>query len=135
MKYLKVLLPLLFLLVMPAYAQNYSSVTAISITDASGVPLVSGTICFQPVNAQLQVSGFTAGGGGVVSTQPACRTVTNGVMVPLTLAASNYSSPLGAQYEVTLTDDIANQVMNLGYAYVTGANFDLDRGASRKSAR
>ena len=101
--------------------------TANAITDASGSVLQSGTICFQPVNYQLLPTAFTAGGGGAVHSEPVCRTVTNGVMAGLTLAASNYTSPVGIQYKVTVTDDVANVPMFLGNAYITGTTFDLDQ--------
>lgn len=135
----RIFLPfLLFLISFPALAQNFVPVIASNVTDASGGPLRQGTICFQPVNAALQPTNFMAGGGGVVHSEPVCRAVNDGSMASLTLATSDHTSPVGIQYQVTVTDNIAGTRMGLGNVYVclsatdfthcqAGPSFDLDQ--------
>ncbi len=116
---------ILLLLSSSAFAQNFSPVVATKIEDASGNLLQSGTIYFQPVDAAYRPTNFMAGGGGTVHSAPVLRTVINGVMQgTLNIASSSYSSPMGIQYKVYVTDDVAGTTMMLGYAYICTTSGD-----------
>jgi hypothetical protein len=94
-------LPHLILLVLgffhyQAAAQNFSSVTATKIQNASGTLLVTGQLCFLGTDQNNIPISFQAGGGGQVYKRPVCTAVTNGVISGFQVANPGVTSPQGS---------------------------------------
>ncbi len=126
MKFIKLLRLALFtfcLIPIAAKAQSLVPVAATSIVDAGGNPLLSGTVCFQPVvssgSLAVPVSGFGIGGGGISHGRAVCATVTDGGMPTTNIASSAYTSPAGIQYQITVTDNTTQESWVLGIAYIS----------------
>jgi hypothetical protein len=127
-KYLALLILALSCFFAPAsQGQNFSTVTASKIQDASGSLLANGTISPLGVGANNQPISFEAGGGGQVITEAPIWTVTNGAIVGTkTLANSLYTNPVGVQYQFTITDSSTQNTTVLCCATVSGSTWSLD---------
>jgi hypothetical protein len=110
----------------PAFAQNTTAVSGSKIVDASGSALQSGTVCFQPMILNGPAAGFGIGGGGIAYGAPVCPTVTSGSIPTFNIASSAYTSPVGIQYQIRVTDDISGRSWILGTTPISGASWSLD---------
>lgn len=122
----------LLLSVLPAAAQNLTTVTATNITDFGNVKLVSGQICMLGTDANDVAIPVMVGGGGQVINREACATVVNGAITQAVgggtyqVANPANTSPSGILYRITITDQYGSQVRTLRKVQFSGAAFNLD---------
>ncbi|MDP9267248.1 MAG: hypothetical protein M3P27_02850 [Acidobacteriota bacterium] len=118
----------LALVCMPAFAQNFTAVTASNIQNAKGTPLPAGQVCFLGTNKLDVAVNFSAGGGGMVVTKPVCAGVTNGAIAGgFQVANPAETAPAGIYYHVTVKDTNTQQIIvNLKLVQFSGATFNFD---------
>jgi hypothetical protein len=122
----------------PSHAQNYTTVTASNIADATGVKLASGQICFLGTDARDTALSFGVGGGGQVMKTPVCATVVNGVITnpnPFHVANPANTNPAGVLYHITVKNTATQKVV-VEYSQVSfsGAAFNFDTYANSGAA-
>lgn len=108
------------------WAQNFTAVTASKIQDASGALLATGQFCVQAIGGNKPFI-YQAGGGGIVHMTPACTTVTNGAITPMSVANSSLTTPTNVTYVITVTDNAGgNAVVTTAPTQITGTSWSFD---------
>lgn len=99
------------------------SISASSVRDSFNTPVAAARLCFMPVNAAMQPSGFRVGSTQVVPNE-VCGSVTNGVLASgKTLAPS----PTGLYYHIYLKPPAANTIIrDYGMTPITGSTWTMD---------
>jgi hypothetical protein len=99
------------------------SISASNVTDAFNNPVASARLCFTPVNAALQATGFRVGSQQVVPNE-VCANVTNGVLASGKTLAPSAS---GLYYHLYLKGPASNTVLrDYGMTTITGSTWSLD---------
>lgn len=124
-----------FVLTLSAHAQNFKTIVASNITDASGAALVSGSLCFQPINPSTQQPSATHPGSSteIVTADKVCKTINNGAVTAFNMPNPAYSTPTIA-YVVSIVNNATHQTTTLGTTYISdqdqstpgGATWDVD---------
>lgn len=107
-------------------AQDYTTITAANITDASGAKLASGSLCFQGTGAAGNPISYQAGGGGQVIRTPVCFTVTNGAVSAAQVANPALTDPAGVLYHITVTDTTGTVVIDDPLVSLAGSTWSFD---------
>jgi hypothetical protein len=119
----RLLLALLFVSASALQAQYYRAVTASAVADSSGA-LITGSVCFTPVNANTGTPmGFRPGGtAGLVTSDPICRTLNNGILTAnLSLPVPALASP-PPKYQITITNNATHRSTVFGYTFLSDAD-------------
>jgi hypothetical protein len=104
-------------------AQSSTSISASSITDSFGHPVISARLCFQPVDATNTPTGFRVGSVQVVTT-PVCGVVSNGV---LQSGLSVVPNPTETYYHITAANRTTGATLrDYGMTQITGSSWTLD---------
>ena len=125
----KLLLLLCFSLagILPAFGvNNYTTVTASNIQDASNHAIASGQLCFQGTNNSFQPVGFQAGGGGQVITRPVCTPISNGAIGTFVVPNPAGTHPAWISYTVTIAVGNSTVLKYVGVQWDDAATFNFD---------
>lgn len=116
--------------VSPAFGQNWTSVTATTVTNPKIVNgtqvLVTGKLCFTATDSSDRQISFQVGGGGQAVTKPACGVITNGALVgTLSIPNPANTAPANIRYRIEVIDN-TGVVLRYKNAVVSGDAFDFD---------
>lgn len=116
----------LALLVAPAlWGQSFTTVSATTIQNGFGIPLVSGVACFYPTASNGVPAIITPSGGSAVP-GPFCAPLSNGAFTITTTPNLATAAPSGLLYTLVVTASSGNTVLALNGLAVVGSTFSID---------
>ncbi len=99
----------------PAFAQNWMTVTATNIQNAKGDKLPLGQACLLPTLLDGTPTSFNVGGGGQAIKRAVCTSVSTGAL-SIPLPNTSLTNPRNVCLALTVVDSNNNEtVMDLGY--------------------
>ena len=124
----KSLLITMLMCVIPAAAQNWTTVTATNITDLNQQKLAAGQLCFMATDQNDNPISTGVGGGGQLLRRQYCSQVTaGGLPASFTVPNPANTQPAGVYYRVTVKDSSTGQeVLRYTQVSFTGASFNFD---------
>ncbi len=126
----KIILMIVMSCVIPAAAQNWTTVSATNITDLNQQKLAVGQLCFLGTDQNDTPINFSVGGGGQVLKRAFCAAVSNGSVTPFTVPNPVGATPAGIYYRVTVKDvNTGQEVLRYTQVTFTGAAFNFDNYA------
>src|SRR5215475_9993518 len=124
---MKKLILLIAIGVIPAEAQNWTTVSASNITDLNQQKLAVGQLCFLGTDQNDVPISFNVGGGGQVLKRAFCSAVTNGVVTAFTVRNPVNTTPAGIYYRVTVKDvNTGQEVLRYPQVSFAGTTFNFD---------
>lgn len=116
--------------VVPAAAQNWTTVSASNITDLNQQKLAAGQLCLLGTDQNDVPISFNVGGGGQVLKRPFCTPVTSGAVSSFTVPNPVNTAPAGIYYRVTVKDaNTGQEVLRYAQVSFSGATFNFDNYA------
>ena len=124
----KSLLITMLMCVIPAAAQNWTTVTATNITDLNQQKLAAGQLCFMATDQNDNPISTGVGGGGQLLRRQYCSQVTaGGLPASFTVPNPANTQPAGVYYRVTVKDSSTGQeVLRYTQVSFSGASFNFD---------
>src|SRR6476646_7826921 len=124
----KSLLITMLMCVIPAAAQNWTTVTATNITDLNQQKLAAGQLCFMATDQNDNPISTGVGGGGQLLRRQYCAQVTaGGLPASFTVPNPANTQPAGVYYRVTVKDSSTGQeVLRYTQVSFSGASFNFD---------
>ena len=115
---------------LPATAQNWTTVSATNITDLNQQKLAAGQLCFLGTDQNDVPVSFNVGGGGQVLKRPFCTPIANGAVSSFTVPNPVNTAPAGVYYRVTVKDvNSGQEVLRYTQVNFSGAAFNFDNYA------
>ena len=116
--------------VIPAAAQNWTTVTATNITDLNQQKLAAGQLCFLATDQNDTPISVGVGGGGQLLRRSLCTSIAGGAITAFSVPNPATTTPAGIYYRVVAKDASTGQEV-LRYTQVTfnGATFNFDNYA------
>jgi|GEM_PF-1162883 len=116
--------------VIPAAAQNWTTVTATNITDLNQQKLAAGQLCFLATDQNDTPISVGVGGGGQLLRRSLCTSIAGGAITAFSVPNPATTTPAGIYYRVVAKDTSTGQEV-LRYTQVTfnGATFNFDNYA------
>jgi hypothetical protein len=116
-----------FVCSLPAFSQNWSTVSASNITDLNQNKLAAGQLCFLVTDQSDNPISVSVGGGGQTLKRPFCSAVTVGAVTAFTVPNPANTQPSGIYYRVTVKDTSTGlEVLRYTQVTFSGATFNFD---------
>jgi hypothetical protein len=126
----KIILMIMMTCVIPAAAQNWTTVSATNITDLNQQKLAVGQLCFLGTDQNDVPVSFNVGGGGQELKRAFCASVSNGTVTSFTVPNPVNTTPAGIYYRVTVKDvNTGQEVLRYSQVSFAGATFNFDNYA------
>jgi hypothetical protein len=124
----KSLLITMLMCVIPAVAQNWTTVTANNITDLNQQKLAAGQLCFMATDQNDNPISTGVGGGGQLLRRQYCSQVVAGALpTAFTIPNPATTQPAGVYYRVTVRDSSTGQeVLRYTQVSFSGTSFNFD---------